>query len=177
MYCRYCISILISRFWESSVTIFLWSLFLSQAIILHCSCQKFISLLTFVISNFHIILVYNIIYGICRSVCLLTLKYLHTIATGHVGCKIFVQHDFSASQLSLRQLGPRWAWKMTLMKDSQEVQLECAHLLYKEWQLCWQQARNRQLECEHLLYVYKCWQMCIEGGRDSASWLMFGDFH
>jgi len=44
------------------------------------------------------------------------------------------------------------------MKDSQERQLERVHLLYKEWQLCWQQHRNRQLECE---YTYTRADSCV----------------
>ena len=41
---------------------------------------------------------------------------------------------------------------MAVIEDSQEVQ-ECAHLLYKKGQLCWQH-HNRQLEQEYLLCMY-----------------------
>ena len=48
--------------------------------------------------------------------------------------KIFVQLD---SHHNFRQLPLRWAWKMTLIEDSQEGESECAHLhvLYKGQQL------------------------------------------
>ena len=72
--------------------------------------------------------------------------------------KILKCIDFSASQLSLRRLAPRWAWKMTLMKDSQVVQAEHAHLLCKECCVGNDIGIHRQLECE----VYKGWHLCID---------------
>ena len=58
------------------------------------------------------------ISGVCRSICVWTLLF-NVIVMGHMPTvsKIFI---WLRSQLCLRQLAPRWAWKMTLMKDSQK---------------------------------------------------------
>ena len=64
------------------------------------------------------------------------------------------------------------------IEDSQEGQSECAHLLHKGQQLCWQQHQNRQLEREYLpyMFMYVSTNSCVdrlntEGSRDSASWM------
>ena len=62
--------------------------------------------------------IYTYISGARCSVCVWMLLF-SVIAVGHMWTvsKIFLQ---LCSQLCLRQLALRWAWKMTLMKDSQK---------------------------------------------------------
>ena len=77
--------------------------------------------------------------------------------------KNFVQ---LGSQHTQRQLALKWARTITLMQDNQKGQSECAHLLYKGQQLCWQR---------HTMYA-TAQNTCVdrlntEGSRDPASQL------